>query len=308
MLEKKAILNKLKDVKARKIFVQIPEGLKTRALEISGFLDKEGFETVTCVEPCFGACDLRDSEAKRLGCDALLHIGHTDFGLKTALPVVYEEWQLDFDPVTLLKNNFSKIDGYKRMGLLATVQYLGSAKKAVNFLENKGKKVFGTSGRLKEGQVLGCDYSNVKSIEGKVDCFLFIGSGTFHSLGFVQNTEKPVFFIDAENNSLTEITNDRDRQEVKRQLRIEKARGLQNFGIFVSTKPGQMNMKTAGDMRESLQKKGKDAFIIAADMLTPEKLLGMKIEVLVNTACPRIYDDQELFRIPILNPADVKEL
>ncbi|MCK4714410.1 MAG: diphthamide synthesis protein, partial [Candidatus Aenigmarchaeota archaeon] len=93
------ILKKLKSLKAKKVFVQIPEGLKTRALEISGFLDKEGFETVTCVEPCFGACDLRDSEAKRLGCDALLHIGHTDFGLKTALPVVYEEWQLDFDPV-----------------------------------------------------------------------------------------------------------------------------------------------------------------------------------------------------------------
>jgi len=83
---------------------------------------------------------------------------------------------------------------------------------------------------------------------------------------------------------------------------------MQRFGIYVSTKPGQNSMKMAEELKKALLKKGKDAFLISADMLTPEKILGMGIEVLVNTACPRIYEDQEMFRIPVLNPEDIGQL
>ena len=67
-----------------KVALQLPDGLKQCAEEIANAL---GVESVTLAGSCFGACDLRDKEAKELGCDLLLHFGHADFGLKTELPV-----------------------------------------------------------------------------------------------------------------------------------------------------------------------------------------------------------------------------
>ncbi len=307
MLSEKT-LGKLKKFNARKIFIQIPEGLKTKALNISGLLEKNGFETVTSVEPCFGACDLRDHEARRLGCDALLHIGHTDFGLSSVLPVVYEEWTSDFDPVKLLRKHMKEMS-CRSIGLLATAQHLGSLDNIRKFLESSGKRVLiGKGSGVRDGQVLGCNYSSARVIEENVDCFIFIGSGTFHLAGLVEKINKPVFSVDAENGKFSEVVIDMKKEDIKRQLRIEKVRGMQRFGIYVSTKPGQNSMKMAEELKKALLKKGKDAFLISADMLTPEKILGMGIEVLVNTACPRIYEDQEMFRIPVLNPEDIGQL
>lgn len=79
-------------MKAKRVFVQFPEGIRHKMPEIAKHLEKEGFEIVICTEPCYGACDIREEEAARLKCDALLHIGHEDFGIKSKLPVVYWEY------------------------------------------------------------------------------------------------------------------------------------------------------------------------------------------------------------------------
>jgi 2-(3-amino-3-carboxypropyl)histidine synthase len=308
MLSEKT-LRRLKELKAKRIMVQIPEGLKTRAAEMAGFLVKSGFEPITSVEPCFGACDLRDREAKALGCGALLHVGHSDFGVKAAIPVIYDEWASDLNLVNLVRKNIRRISGYERIGLLTTVQHTASLGSVRKFLESRGKMVFtGKSEKLKEGQILGCDASSVKSIESKVDCFIFIGSGRFHPLGLLQSVRKPVLFLDIESGKMSDISMEREKAEIRRQMRVEKARGLKRFAVFVSTKQGQMNIKKARKIRKLLLDKGREAFIISADTLTPDKIMGMGIEVLVNTACPRIYDDQEALGIVILNPDDVMEL
>jgi 2-(3-amino-3-carboxypropyl)histidine synthase len=309
MPDEKAMVAKLRKLGARKVLVQIPEGLKMQASRISSLLERNGMEALISVEPCFGACDLLDIEAKQLGCDALLHIGHSDFGLEAVLPVVYDEFSLYFDPVKSLEGNMAQLAGFKAIGLVTTAQHIGSLAKARFFLEKRKKEVLvGRSERLRPGQILGCDYSAAKSIESAVDCFLFIGSGRFHPLGLVQRTSRPVLFLDAESGKMSDISGERDKMEVKRRLRIEKARGLSRFGIFVSTKPGQRNIQRASKLKKALEKKGKKVVVITASMLTPEKISGMGFEVLVNTACPRIFEDQQLFRLVVLNPEDAEQI
>jgi 2-(3-amino-3-carboxypropyl)histidine synthase len=309
MLDKKSILKKLKTAGAKKVLIQVPEGLKPKAFEILEFLEKNGFIPILSIDPCFGACDLRDSEAKELGCDVLLHIGHSGLGIHADVPVIFEEYLLDFDPVTLIKRYNKKLESFRSIGIVTTIQYVNSLEKAKKELEKNGHEVIiPKSKRLKPGQILGCDYSAAKYAESRLDCFLFIGSGRFHPLGLAVATEKPVFFLDIEKGEITEISKERGRLEIKRQMRIEKARHAKNFGIFVSTKPGQMNLKKAFGIRDFLRKREKKAFVIVADALTHEKILGMPIEVLVNTACPRIYEDQPNFKVVILNPEDVLEL
>ncbi len=301
-------LRELKKTKAKRIMLQVPEGLKTRIHDIADILEKEGYEVFSSVEPCFGACDIRDREAKILGCDAILHIGHSDFGLKTVVPVIYDEWSSDFDPTDILVKNIGRIK-FNKIGLLSSVQFLGALKIAKRFLDEAGKKAFiGSAGRLSPGQVLGCDYSSAQKVANDVECFLFIGSGRFHSDGLLNTEGKTVFYIDAENNMFSRIEPETEKNEVKRLMRIESARGKKRFAVFISSKPGQANAALAVQSREHLKSAGKDVLIITADMLTPEKIIGMGIEVLVNTACPRMYDDQKLFGVTVLNAKDAEEI
>jgi len=306
---KMEILKNLKKAGAKKVFIQVPEGLKMNSLDLVDFLEKNGIETLLSIEPCFGACDLRDHEAKMLDCDHILHIGHSDFGLKAKIPVIYVEYEIPCDPIPLLEWHLKKLEGYERISLVSTIQFVHCLKGAKKFLEGKGKQAYiGSSGKLKNGQVLGCDYSSAKVLEEKVDCFLFIGSGRFHPLGLQEIVRKPVFFLDIEKKNMTNFLREKERLETLRVMRVQKAKGLRNFGIVVSTKPGQLNLKTAEEVKERLEAKGKNAYILVADQLSPEKLMGLKIDALVNTACPRVREDFEQFRKLILDPKDIEIL
>lgn len=309
MLDAGSVLKKIRKHRARKIFIQAPEGLKTRVLGMASDLEKHGLETVISVDPCYGACDLRDREAKSLGCDLILHLGHSDYGIKSSLPVIYEELVMDFDPIPLLRNFLKDLKPYKKISLVTTVQFLSSLERAKKFLQQNKKKVFiGTSRRGRPGQVLGCDFSAAKNLQRVVDCFLFMGSGTFHPLGLSMEVDKPVFFLDFEGSQLLELKDEKRRLQNIRLLQIEKARSCRNFEILVSTKPGQMRIKTARESKRRLEKMGKNAWILVADELTPDKLLGLQIDCLVNTACPRMREDSRLFKKPILDPGDLEKL
>lgn len=308
MLDTGRILGEIRKRKAGRIFLQVPEGLKTKALDMVKELEGAGLKVFTSCEPCFGACDLRDVEAERLGCDLILHIGHSEFPrLKTKIPVVYEDYRIDADPVPLLTNNFDKLKPYKTISLVTTLQYIDSLKPAGEFLKSRGKKVCtGTPLKAKHpGQILGCDYSAAKPLEELADCFLFLGTGRFHPLGLAMNVKKPVLFMDFEKNEITDLTEERDKGQRLRMMHAEEAKGYRNFGILVSTKPGQMDIKTAENVKKKLEDLGKNAFILVFDEIEPGKLMGLQVECLVNCACPRLAEDSERLGMPVLNPDDI---
>ncbi len=173
------------------------------------------------------------------------------------------------------------------------------------FLENEGKEVIvGNNTKTGyPGHVLGCDYS---AIDQEGDCFIYFGSGRFHPSGFL--TEKPFFVVDSEKKELVDISPEVKKNIIKKELSLEKARGLKHFIVYVSTKTGQMNIEKASEVKKKLEAKNKEALIVSADMLTPSKLLGIKYDVIINTACPRLRDDSSQFKKIILNSMDVDKL
>ena len=295
------ILKMLRDGNAKRVLVQVPEGLKTSVQKLADFLEKNGVEPFISIEPCFGACDLRGREAKALGCDALLHIGHADMEIKAEVPVFYYAYYIDYDFVPLLKMILRQIK-FRKICLVSTVQFLKSIESAKKFLEKNGFTVY------VGGSVLGCDASNARRFEKMVDCYLFIGSGRFHPLGLQEKTQKPVMFLDIERRVLEDLSEEMDMMKIRKKMRLEKAKDAKKFGILVSTKPGQNRVKRAVDLKIKLARMGKNVYILAGDYFTAEKLLGLKIDVLVNTACPRIREDYEQFNKIILDPEDVNEL
>jgi len=79
------IVKEIKKLKARpgnvkKVGLQFPEGLKTRAVELAGEIEeKSGAVTVIFADPCYGACDTKELEAKKLGLDLMVQFGHDPF-------------------------------------------------------------------------------------------------------------------------------------------------------------------------------------------------------------------------------------
>ena len=291
-----SLIDQIKKKKAKKIMVQVPEGLKMKAVNLIEDLRKEGIEAFLSADPCYGACDLRDVEAKKMECDLLVHIGHNKFyvDFKTAVPVLYYPYEMKLDSKDLEKSDFSRIKE-KNIGLVSTIQHTISLDEIVKILENHNKKAF------IGGQILGCWSANAQKIEKKVDAFLYIGSGKFHPEGM--KTKKPIYTLDIETKRIEKI--DMILLEKKRFAKIYKAKDAKSFAILVSVKGGQKELiGSAERIKKKLESKNKKAYIVVMDEINENKLLGLKVDAYVNTACPRIAEDH--FSKPMLNPEDLE--
>lgn len=295
------ILKKLESLKAKRILVQFPEGLKLKIQDLVEKLEEKGFQVVLCLEKCFGACDVREEEAEKLKCDAILHIGHEKFLAKTKIPVVYWEYFFEINPVKILEKELSKLKEFKKIGLVTSIQFVKTLPLVKEFLEKNGKEVFIHKSLQHPGQVLGCDLKAAKAIEEKVDCFLAISAGEFYAAGLTIKTEKPVLNLDLEKGEIKSLDGFKKKMEKVLAWNKEQFKGAKRIGFLISWKKGQM----LGDplsLKEKMEKKGKKVFLLAMDEISPEKLEGLKLDFLVNFGCPRIaIDDQAKFSIPILN-------
>lgn len=279
--------------------LQVPEGLKRKALKIA---DESGDVLIDC-EACYGACDLCIDEAKVLGCDGIVHYGHSKL-IDSDIPVDYKEIREEYDPVPVLEREFGKIEGEK-IGLVSAIQFLDSLEKAKDFLESKGKKISIGKGKINAGQVLGCDVSSAEAIQDEVDSFLYIGSGKFHPLGVAMTTGKPVFVLDVEKNEIHEL--EKGNFEKQKYAAVALAKDAKKFGILVSVKPGQKNLELAKKIKRDLESTGKKAYILVFNEVKPEKLLGLDLDCYINTACPRIaIENRAEFNKPILNPDEIE--
>jgi 2-(3-amino-3-carboxypropyl)histidine synthase len=264
------LIGRLDSSGKRKFVLQLPEGLKTKAVEIIQDLEKEGFEIIYASDPCYGACDLALKEASSCNADALIHVGHSKF---------YRN---------ILEN---------RLGIITTIQHIDILENVKKFLESTGKTVF------IGGQVLGCHDIAAKNIEENVDAYVFIGSGRFHPLAL--RGTKPVYALDIEKRKAERL--DMQKWEKRRWASIYKARDAKVFGILVSSKPGQRELLgSAEGIKKNLEAAGKKAIILIMDEITEEKLMGIKVDAFVNTACPRLLDGT--FSRPVINAMDLGEV
>lgn len=296
----KETIEKLEKLKARRVFVQFPEGLKLRIQDIVRKLEENGFEVVTCLEPCFGSCDIRDSEARLLGCDVILHIGHEDFGVKTKLPVVFWEYFIEADPIPILEKEFEKLKDFKNIGLITSIQFVKTIPIIKKFLENRNKRVFVHKSLQYPGQILGCRLEAAKSIEKEIDCLLCISAGKFYGLGVVLVTDKPVLCLDLEKKEIHSL--DELKRKIQKIIAWNKAqlKDAKKVGVLVSWKKGQF--KNPYKFKKELEKQGKEVYILIMDEITPEKMEGLKLDMLISCACPRIgIDDLERYKTPIIN-------
>ena len=78
-LELSRVISEIKKEKSKFVCIQLPDGLKPMAKEISDEIEKNTTaKIVIWLGSCFGACDV-PLEVERLGVDLLIQWGHSEW-------------------------------------------------------------------------------------------------------------------------------------------------------------------------------------------------------------------------------------
>ena len=197
-----------------------------------------------------------------------------------------------------------------RIGLLATVQYIGCLEQAKGIIESHGKKAVIAQGDRRTcypGQVLGCDCSSAENASEDVDMFIFIGEGDFHPLAAAFGVGKGIRVLNPITGEFRSVDDVRDRILRKRFAAIERARSANSFLVIVCSKIGQRREKVADDIIAEIQAKGKKAYKAYMNELSPQNLMAYRVDAFISTACPRLaMDDSSRYDRPILTPTEAE--
>ena len=289
------------------VALQLPEGLKIRATEIIDFLsERTNSKFIVLGDPCYGACDIfynfRDVA------DALVHFGHSPIpSQEIEGDVLYIEAFYHADVKDAVERYIDQLPD--RIGLLATVQYIGCLEQAKGVIEAHGKKAVIAQGDRRTcypGQVLGCDCSSAENASD-VDMFLFIGEGDFHPLAAAFGVGKEIRVLNPITGELRSVDDVRDRILRKRFAAIERARSSESFLVIVCSKIGQRRDAVADDIAEKIRASGKKAYKVFMNELSPQNLMAYRVDAYVSTACPRLaMDDYSRYDRPILTPIEAE--
>jgi len=302
--EEERIKQEITKLGAKRVLLQLPEGLKPEGPRLAKIVEKAGALPIVSADPCYGACDIATEEAERLGVDLIIHFGHAKLVKHERVPTVYVEARATITVDDAVAQAIPLLSKWSKIGLATTVQHVQALDHAREILVRAGKiVVIGDAGRINySGQVSGCDYSNAKSIASDVEAFLFIGGGRFHALGIALTTSKPTVIADPYEKRAYSIDDEAQKILKQRWACIEEAERAKTFGVLIGLKTGQQRLDEALKIREIIEKTGKTAFLFAIREILPEALMEFPaVDAYVNTACPRIsLDAASKFPKPVL--------
>jgi len=185
-----------------------------------------------------------------------------------------------FDELAVLLKSFNKIT------LTSTVQFNHRVSELKDFLSKNHEVITCPS-------VLGC-----RAVIPEADCTVVITTGVFHAIKVALTTGNPVFILGPGGVSRLDDKLIKDFKK-KQSIRVSKVLDSKVIGVLVSTKPGQEHELLASKIVSKLEAKGKEAFMFVANELSPSQVNDFPVDAWINTACPRIVEDE--FEKPIAN-------
>ncbi len=311
-LEENRIIDEIKKRGARRVLLQMPEGLKPLGFEFAKLLEREtDAELFISGDPCYGACDLALYPKQRVQADLLVHVGHAEIpGEFSEEDVLYVEARAAASIDEAMLQAVQLLDSEHVIGLASNIQHVHQIDRAKKILEEHGKQVLigRSSGWLKyAGQVLGCDYGSVRAIFEKVEAIVVLSGGEFHALGIPLATGKRTIVVDPFQQTAKDMTETCRKLLRKRWINITRFKEAKKTGIILGLKSSQTNMPLARRLKKMLEENGYSVVLICANEVIPETLESFTdLEAYVQISCPRIStDDQDRYRKPILNPEEV---
>jgi 2-(3-amino-3-carboxypropyl)histidine synthase len=301
---------RLRQAGAKGCALQFPEGLLMYACIIADILER--FAKVTTLvmgDVTYGACCVDDFTARALGCDFLVHYGHSclvpiDVS-KINILYVFVDIKIDVEHLVMsLKHNFKPED---RVVLAGTIQFGTAINVARAELADYFQDVLVPQAKpLSKGEVLGCTSPEF----GAYDLLVFIADGRFHLESvMIQNPHIPTFYkYDPYNKALTIEKYDYTSMHTIRKDAIERAKKGRTFGIVLGTLGRQGNPHIVERLRALVESKGCESVVVMLSEIFPAKLdLFPQVDAWIQVACPRLSIDWGYaFTKPLLSPYEAE--
>ena len=190
---------RIKEMKAKRVALQLPEGLLMYAMVISDIIERfTEADTVIMGDVTYGACCVDDYTAKALGAELLVHYGHScliPVDQTEGIKVLYIFVDIKIDPLHFLdsvKLNFKPEDG--QIALVSTIQFVTTLQAASAELKASGYDVIVPQAKpLSPGEILGCTSPTLPSTARMI---IYLGDGRFHlESAMIANPQLKVNYI-----------------------------------------------------------------------------------------------------------------
>jgi len=277
VLDEEKVKAFIKEVKPSKVLVEAPPGLFKPAKRVCELVS---VECEISAMPVFGGCLAYEF----LEGDAIIHLGHNPYPWWTPKkPTLYLEVPVEVETdVEVVKD---KLKG-KRVVLGAVVQHLNLLDELKERLRGWGfEPLTFTSKGLKEGQVLGCDYRNLRR---GYDDYLIVAGGRFHALGAALYLKRDVLAFDPYSSRVERL--DPTKALARRMWLVKEASNTKTVAL-VDGHEGQARPGLVRALKEMAEKAGMRVRVYKSLILTREFVLNLPEEVVVTLSCPRLALD-----------------
>jgi 2-(3-amino-3-carboxypropyl)histidine synthase len=296
-LEFDRIRKEIRERDAKKILLQLPDGIKPMAFQIIKKIRQDSdVDVFLSGSSCYGACDLAINEALELEADLIVHLGHSEFiHGDVAVPVLYIHAKVYIKIPKLIEAITPELHEWRKIGLVSTIQHAHQLPEIALALREEGFEP--EIGKAMDeaaypGQVLGCNYRTIEDLPD-IDGFLFVGPGRFHPIGLGIASHRPVLAVNPYNGTI-EMIKSKDIMNIakKRMAAVTHSKDAEKISIIVSMKPGQLRLDTANKLKSKFEENEKEVVIISMDEVRAESLENFsEVDAFIVTACPRIVVD-----------------
>ena len=305
-------IHRIRSLGAKKVALQMPEGLLLFATTVSDILTQfcPGIETLIMGDVTYGACCIDDYTARALGCDLLVHYAHSclipvDV---TKIKTLYVFVDISIDTSHLLASLERNFVPGKAVAVVGTIQFNATIHGVRPALEKAGFKVVVPQiAPLSKGEILGCTSPNLgkSNADAPVDLILYLGDGRFHLESImIHNPDIPAYRYDPYSRKLTRETYGHEEMQDLRRQAIRMAKTAGKWGLILGSLGRQGNPHTMGLIEKKLTERGIPWVNLLLSEIFPGKLAMMgDVECWVQVACPRLSIDWGYaFPRPLLTP------
>jgi len=304
------ILSALSRLKARSIILESPIGVRDLALTLGSIVeDRVKVSIYYSGRSAWGFCDVGVNDAKLLGVDAVLHVGHVNpvkyhGGCRVYvenmfnIPVIYAPFYYDIEIPEYVAASISRV----LSGNVYVAYPVNYEVTAIQLAKHLPKDV-----SYESSIITGC-FTNISKLN-TYSYILVVAGGFFHALTFkILNPNLKVLNYDPHRGEIYDVEKYFRRIYSLKIESIKKCLNAKNFAILLITKTGQYNLELANKLRRLLHESSFRSIVICADEVSNDLLsLYPSVDVFINTGCPRLaFDNIDQYEKPLINPGEVK--
>jgi 2-(3-amino-3-carboxypropyl)histidine synthase len=303
-------IQRIKAKKATRVALQFPEGLLMFAIPIADLLEAEtGAEMVILGDVTYGACCVDDLNSSALGCDFLVHYGHSCLiSIKDCViaNMMYVFVEIGIDLQHFVDTVKALVKPSTRVACISTIQFVSSLRACLALLEGyfEVPPVVPQVKPLSSAELLGCTSPIIDSTLN-VETVIYIGDGRFHLESFmIANPSIAALQYDPYKKVMSAERYDHQEMRRIRKDAIDKAAKAGSVGIIMGTLGRQGNPRVVDRLRAIIERKGAKVTLFLMSEIFPSKLALIEdVDCFVQIACPRLSIDWGYaFDRPLLSP------